>query len=267
MRVEGNGFEVRAYLPGDEEEIVKLFNLAYKDYAGFVPRTTKYWLWSCRARPGVDNDGILVVEKDQGERLVGFAVLGKTGDIWEFCVEPNADKKYVTTILLENAIKYLSRVGAEKVVLNVPAEDSVVTEVLERADFIKFPADMMFIGVTDFEAVTQLLALNSKDKLKEFEGTFSFGLKKTRPWTNPRFTIRIESGHINVVRYTESDCILIEMDEDVLVSILIGISKPFRLLMQRRLKVRPLRETFKTIKFLSMIQIRDPWFYSRAGFG
>jgi ribosomal protein S18 acetylase RimI-like enzyme len=260
-------YSLRTYREGDEEEIIKLFNSVHKDYAGVVPRTVSYWRWCCKGRPDVSEDGILIVEEEQSKEIVGYAVIGKSGNVWEICVNPNFDKKQIVSLLLEKATEYLTKAGTDEIVLNVPAENSVLRETIEELGLTEFPIEHMFVGVLDFATLITQLAQNNADKLRRFEEVFSFRLKNARSWVDPQFAIKIDNGAIATVPYTESNSILVEIDVDAFTSILIGTTNPFRLLISRKVKVRPLRKTFKTLKFFSLIQIRDPWFHPRADFG
>lgn len=71
-----NRYELRNFVEGDEEKIVKLFNDAYARFSGYVPRTVEYWRWCCLKRPDVRKDGIfLVFDKGAGnfEGYVGLS--------------------------------------------------------------------------------------------------------------------------------------------------------------------------------------------------
>jgi hypothetical protein len=106
----------RKYEEGDETALASLFNKVYHGYAGFVPRTPEYWRWSCLDRPDVEKEGIMVVV-NRG-RIVAYAVVGKSGNIWESCFDDAHDKKALLSLVLERAIEYLTRVGSDLITLN-----------------------------------------------------------------------------------------------------------------------------------------------------
>ena len=53
---------LRSYRPGDEPQIVKLWNDHYAGYAGLSTRTVEYWRWSILERPGLSPQDVLLVE-------------------------------------------------------------------------------------------------------------------------------------------------------------------------------------------------------------
>ena len=76
-------YTIRTYLPGDETALVLLFNNQNATLAGFVPRTVEYWRWCCLKRPDVDEEGIIIAKK--GDKIVGYCVIGWSGNVWELC--------------------------------------------------------------------------------------------------------------------------------------------------------------------------------------
>ena len=69
----------------DIEQIVTLFNNAFHNYVGFVPRTAEYWSWSSYKRPDVAIDGIRVMTL--GKKIVGYIVVGRSGNVWDMCYD------------------------------------------------------------------------------------------------------------------------------------------------------------------------------------
>jgi putative sterol carrier protein len=259
-------YVVRTYKEGDEAEFVSLFNQAYNRYAGFVPRTEDYWLWCCLDRPGVSPEGIIVVEEKHNGKIVGYAVAGKSGNIWEFCVDQNPDRKRVISMLFEGVSEYLRRVNAERIVLNIPSDDLMMQEVCAQQDFFELPPDQMFIGVTDFEALIVALTKNAKKKLTDFKQTVTFELLDARPWVNPVFSMKI-GAEIQVFPEPISTDVYIKVSSDVLASILLGETYPSKAFLERKLRVIPLWKTSKALKFLGAIRMHNSWFYSLADYG
>ena len=63
-------YVIRNFVEGDEERIVKLFNEAYGNFSGYVPRTVEYWRWCCLKRPDVRKDGIFLLFNKVGFQMV-----------------------------------------------------------------------------------------------------------------------------------------------------------------------------------------------------
>ncbi|TET62287.1 hypothetical protein E3J49_08460, partial [Candidatus Bathyarchaeota archaeon] len=82
MSLEACKYKIRSFEDGDENEIVQLFDRIYSDYGGFTLKTPEYWRWCCLKRPDVEKEGVFVVE-DGDENVVGYAVVGGSGNIWE----------------------------------------------------------------------------------------------------------------------------------------------------------------------------------------
>lgn len=58
------GYELRNYRPGDEYQIVDLFNAAFGKNVVFTPRTVEFWVWRYLKKPGFNAKGIFLAEKE-----------------------------------------------------------------------------------------------------------------------------------------------------------------------------------------------------------
>jgi putative sterol carrier protein len=259
-------YRTRTFRDGDESKLVALFNEAHDKYAGFVPRTENYWCWCCLDRPDVTREGIIVLEEEKGEKIVGYTVVGKSGNVWELCVDPSVDRKYVVSVLFENAISYLRKVNADQMILNVPSDDLVMQEACAQLDFFELPPDQMFVGVTDFEALIGALAKNMKERLGDFKETVTFRLLNARSWINPVFSVKIDDG-VQVFENAVPSGFSIEVDSDVLAAILLGNVNPFAMVLKGKLKVSPFWKFRKAMSLLNALQMHNSWFYSLADYG
>jgi putative sterol carrier protein len=244
----------------------RLFNKAHDWYVGFVPRTEDYWRWCCLNRPDVSREGIIIVEEKTNREIIGYTVVGKSGNVWELCVDPNVDRKYVVSVLLENAVSYLRKVNADQMVLNVPSDDLVMQLACGKMDFFELPPDQMFVGITDFEALVGALAENVRDRLGNFRETVTFRLLNARSWINPVFSVRID-GEVQVFENAVPSGFSIEVDSDVLAAILLGNTNPFTAVLRGKLKVNPFWKFRKAMSLLNALQIHNSWFYSLADYG
>jgi len=261
-----NRYQTRTFVEGDEVRLVNLFNEAHDKYSGFVPRTEGYWRWSCRDRPDVKPEGIIVTEEKQSGKIVGYTVVGKSGNIWELCVDAKTDRKYVASVLIESATSYLRKVNADQIVLNVPSDDLDIQEACVQTDFFELPPDQMFVGITDFEALVEALAKSIKEKLGDFRETVTFRLLKAQSWINPVFSVRFDT-EIQVFEKAVPSGFSIIVDSDVLTAILLGSVNPFAAVLKGKLKINPFWKFRKAMNLLNALQIRNPWFYSLADYG
>ena len=258
-------YSVRTYEEGDEVELTGLFNEVYKSYAGFVPRTLEYWRWSCLDRPDVEKEGIVIVA--YREKIVAYAVVGKTGNIWELCFDHAHKEKALASLILENAVEYLIRVGADSVTLNLPSEDTAVREACEKLGFSEVPPDAMFLSVLDFEQLLRLLSCAKKEKLMDFDEDFLIKFKDAPFWISPCVAIKIQNGRTKIEDGNTPHKVLIETDTTTLTSILFGTAKPLWALLRLRLRISPLRKFRSVLKWLSLLRLDDPWFFPKSDSG
>jgi hypothetical protein len=251
---------------GDEAKLVRLFNEVHDKYAGFVPRTEDYWRWCCLNRPDVAREGIIVIEERNSGKIIGYTVVGKSGNVWELCADPSANRKYVVSVLFKNAISYLRKVNADQMVLNVPSDDLVVQEECTQMDFFELPPDQMFLGITDFEALVGALAKNAKERLGNFRETVTFKLLNARSWINPVFSVRIDE-EVQVFDNAVPSGFSIEVESEVLAAILLGKVNPFVASLKGRLGVNPFWKFPKAMRLLNVLQMHNSWFYSLADYG
>jgi hypothetical protein len=260
-------YAVRTYQKGDEVELTSLFNEAYQGYAGFVPRTLEYWLWCCLDRPDVENEGIIIVV--HVGRIAAYAVVGKSGNIWELCFDRAHNGEALVSLILEKAIEYLSRGGSDAVTLNLPCDDSIAREACEKLGFSELSPDpkRVFLSVLEYERFVRFLFSANKEKLMGFEGDFLIRLKDAPFWMSPFISIGLRNGRIETGSENKRCDILIEMDTPTLTSILLGTYNPLWALLRFRLKIHPLGKLRTVLRLFSLLRLDDPWFLPRADLG
>lgn len=64
----------------------------------------------------------MVVDGD--EKVVGYVVVGRSGNIWELCYDRGFDGEKIVSLLLDEATHYLERGGATSMSFNAPMEDT-----------------------------------------------------------------------------------------------------------------------------------------------
>ena len=257
----------RTYKEGDETEIVQLFNCIHKNYAGFVPRTSDYWRWSCLKRPDVESEGILVV--NDGEKIIGYAVVGKTGNIWEFCYDPAYDGNAIVAIILEWSANYVENAGGDCVVFNAPSNDQLLREVCVNLGFAEKSPPCMFLNVLDFPQFIFEILNSKRDKLVKYDEDILFKAVKPLPWYDGKSLIEIRNGMVSVNQKTDDNkpSVIIEADVSTIVSCILGTQGLLKSFFYFRIRVKPFWKSFKILKLLSLMVLKNAWFSPGADYG
>jgi hypothetical protein len=230
-----------------------------------VPRTTEYWRWSCLNRPDVEKEGILIA-LHKG-KIVAFAVVGKSGNIWESCVDDAHDKKALLSLLLEHSIEYLTRAGSDAVTLNLPSDDSVARETCESLGFSELPPDDIFLSVLDFRQLLTLFCNAKKDKLSRIDGDFLIRFKDAPSWISPFILMKFRNGQAEIENENRSCEVLIETDIATFTSLMFGTTKSLWALARFRLKIYPRWKLRGVLRLFSLMRLDDPWFFPRSDLG
>jgi putative sterol carrier protein len=255
---------LRRFRQGDEAELVKLFNAEYAGYGGFVPRTEEYWRWCCLKRPDVDENGIFLVTEGENGPLVGYAVVGSSGSIWEFCA--GGDRKHVASILLREAVKYLDELGVSSVNVNVP-HDKVLNEAFAEVGFTEVPAERMFVSTLSLRELFSVLTADAKfaeqldeEMFIELDGA-PFGVDKT-------VSVNIHDGKVAVKDdSSESPSVSVRMDFKTLLSVLFAGLNPYHAFFSGKVRVKPFWKTGRFLEFLSSVRVNSSWFFPLSDFG
>jgi hypothetical protein len=260
-----NTYSIRTFMKGDEVPIVQLFNSTFKEYAGFVPRTPQYWNWCCLQRPDVTEEGITIVS--QQEKIVGYAVAGKSGNIWEMCYDQTCDKESVVTKILTRTLDYLESIEAESVLLNFPTNDEVVRKICKKFNFAEGPPEYMFISVLDFpRLISEVLKKNlEKEKVN---GHFLFRLKNLPPSFSNNFCVDIRSSNVTITEKAAiKPEIVLDADAATLISCMLGGENILKAIATSRIRFYPFWKIGKVRKLFSLLQNSSPWFMPRADSG
>ncbi len=267
MLKEACEYKVRNFEDGDEIEIIRLFNRTYANYGGFVSRTPEYWLWCCLKRPDVEREGLFVVT-DENENIVGYAVVGRSGSIWELSYDPTQGGEKILSLLLNESVGYLEKVGATSITFNAVIEDNVTRQVCKKLGFATLPSHEMFLSVLNFRELVFLLVRSKKEELmKKFDEVVIVKLNDVPFWVNGTIFIRISRDGVHVGNETQSHTIYMETDFITFSSLLLGILEPFKSLISLKLKVRPFWKIPTLLGLLSAMQIKGKWFFPLSDHG
>lgn len=266
MTKRASGYATSTYKEGDETELVQLFNRIYEDFAGFVPRTPEYWRWCCLSRPDVKAEGIVIV--NNGRKIVGYGVVGKTGNVWELCYDANYNGEEIVSTILEWIINYVESAEGDSITLNAPLHDPLLREVCLRFGFAETHPSFMFLSVLDFPQFIHEILNLKKEKLKEYKEELLIKVRNSPSWYGGDVTIEISNGIISVKEGTNNAAkIVIEADVPTIVSCILGTRGFLKAFFSFKLKVKPLWKVVKILKLFSMLRIKNPWFSPRADFG
>ena len=258
--------KVRNFRGGDEDAIVRLFDQVYGGYGGYVPRTVEYWRWSCLQRPDVKEDGVFVVSEDESDGLLGYAVVGSSGNIWEFCVKDG--QKEAARVLLAEAVTYLQDVGVSSANVNVPC-GADVGEVLVEDGFGEVPAERMFVTALNPATLVRAFVGSWKsDEVGGFDDVLGFRLHDVPFGVAGEFSVKAHGGVVEVVEGFSSDAsVVVEMGFMDFQSVLFNGSSAGLLFLTGRMRVRPFRKFGVAFRFLSAVRLRCSWFFPLSDYG
>jgi putative sterol carrier protein len=255
----------RTFVTGDEAEIVNLFNSTHADLAGFVPRTPDYWKWCCLTRPSVYAEGIVIVTRQ--DETVGYAVVGKTGDIWELGYNPNYNSKAIVKKLLIWATNYAKNVGSDSLVLNEFAKNETVREVCRELDFVETQPEQVFLSVMDLPGLISEI-LQSKKTMLNTEGTFLFKLTNCPSWSKDSFVIKTEKTGFSLSNETDGDPeVTVKIDVATFAALIFGDENLRKAILTSKIRVQPFWKIQKCLKLLSLLKIESQWSIPKADIG
>ena len=258
-------YSSRTYEQGDETSLVLLFNAQNANLAGFVPRTVEYWRWCCLKRPDVEEKGILILEKQN--KIVGYVVVGKSGNIWELCYDSSNIAKVVVSKLLSWAENYAKSVGSSSVVFNAYDKDPVVREVCQDMDFVESPSEAMFLSILDLPQLIREV-LQAKNQILDINEVFWFNLKNCPPWCLPSFGVKLEKNQVTILeKPVPVQRTTIEAEMSTVVALIFGTESLLKDVMASKLRFHPFWKISKVKKLFNLLQIRTPWFMPRADIG
>jgi len=261
-------YSVRSYEEGDEIQFIRLFNEVYRVYGGFVPRTPGYWRWCCLKRPDVEREGIFAVVNHRDENIVGYAIVGRSGNIWELCYDPRQDEEKIVSFLLEKATRYLEKAGATSITFNAPGEDRIINKVCRKLGFAVLPPPKMILSVLNFRKLISLIVNSKKAELTtRFDETVLVKLKDAPFWVDDKLFIQIGRDGVQVGDKAQSSTIQIETDVITFSSLLFGILTPFRSLIRLKVRVKPFWKTLTLLKLLSSLRMKTTWFFPLSDLG
>lgn len=260
-------YSLRTYREEDEKDIILLLNKAYEHFAGFVHRTREYWRWCILSRPNLSTEGLAIVT--QLDEIVGYAAVEKSGNILEFCYDPDCNGKKIVSILLSWCLDYASRQGSSSVSLNAPVQDSIVRQVCEELEFTEEPFPALFLKVLDLSQLLERIFSQEKESRNDFEETVLFNLRNAPSWCPSQVSLRIQKGTATILtERTANPTITIETDLSTISACIFGSTQRlYKAIVERQLKISPFSKIVKAANLFSMLRLRNPWFIPGADYG
>jgi ribosomal protein S18 acetylase RimI-like enzyme len=257
----------RTYLEGDEVSIVDLFEKAYKNYGGYTLKTPEYWRWCCLKRPDVEKESVFLVSSRNSKKLVGYAVVGKSGTIWELVYDHESDGKEIVDLLLEQATAYLEKKGASSVNFTAPQNEPVMKLVCKQLGFTAGLPPKMFLSVLSLENLFSTLTNNAPKELAEFNESLLIRVTDAPQWISNSVLLNLASEGVTVENEGQTPTIQLQVGYSTLSSLLFGNISPTNALLHFKLKVTPLRKIFNAIKILAYLQIKSQWSFQMSEYG
>jgi hypothetical protein len=265
--LETEEYHLRTYQQGDEKDLILLFNRFYEPFAGFVPRTLKYWTWCILSRPGLSEEGIVVAL--EAERVVGYAAVENSGNVLEFCYDPSCSGKTIVLKLLAWCLHYTQDQGASAMTFNAPVQDKLIRQVCKELGFTEEPFPSLFLRVIDLPHILSAIS-KQKNVEKGLKEAILINLRKFPPWCVKQVAILVQDGEVIVsTEKLEHPTIEIEADISTISSCVFGSKRTlYKTALEGRLRIRPLRKILRALKILSVFQLKNPpWFVPGADYG
>ncbi|HKZ24639.1 MAG TPA: GNAT family N-acetyltransferase [Acidimicrobiia bacterium] len=234
--------------------LVDLFNSAFAGYGGFAERSVEDFRWRHLDRPDVGTEGVIVVE-DARQRVIGYVVVGTSGTIWEFAIDPDSDRREVASLLIAEAERHLIGRGIDEIVLHAPVDDLDMSAALRMAGYGGRPAIQQFLSFLDLPGVVERVLVKHEDAWPSGLGPVEFVIKNPRPWHPERFSV---PARANLPFLTISTSV-----ED-LIEVMVGSLSPGRAAVGRRVRITPVSKTATGLKVLNALRLRNPFFFTLA---
>ena len=260
-------YTLRAFKEGDESKIISLFNKEYGKFGGFPTKTVEYWRWSCLQRPDVEPEGILIAQDEK--EVAGYAVVGKSGNIWEFCYDSEKDGEEIVSLLLDNAISYLNKVNAPSISLNAPINDDLLNEKCRKLGFSTYSSPLVCLSIFDYQKLLALIVAN-KHLENQINEKITIKLRNDQSASQNPLVLTINDGKVQVSSKINDDVdsgICLETDKLTFSCLIFGILSPSKSFMLSKLKVKPSWKFYRVIRFLSSMQLKPEWYLQLGDYG
>jgi len=268
ISTEKSAYQFRGFHNGDEKKLVALFNRVYENYAGFVPRTPRFWLWCCKSRPGVRDDGIIIVEV-KGE-VTAYVVFSDSGEILEICYDRNYVSKKIIFELMEIIEENLRNYGTSSIILNAPMDDFLIREVCGKLGYVesKLPYALQ-ISIIDLpELIREIIRSKTMNKGAQPKGNIILKIKQSSSKDGKPTTLKISDNQVQMeITGIENSDFLIEAETQVFTSCIFGNLDPRIGILTKKIKISPFWKVVDILAFLWMLKLDNHWYIPLSDFG
>jgi len=253
-------FKFRTYGPEDDQQLFSLFNKTFRNYAGFVKRTREYWSWYYKSRPDVDENSIIILE-DNNQQIVAYAVVGKTGKIWDFCYDSENEKaEEIASLLLEKSVSYLVENGVDEIKFHAPESDKIVRKICREMGFTTNNYRYLFLTVVDFVPLIAKI-LEQSDQIGFDNELFQIVLTDAPPGIDDSIFVEFGAQSVSVTaKLTRHPKVKIVTSILALTEIIFKKKNLWWSLLKREIKIWPHHNILKGLQFLGKLQLDDVWF-------
>jgi ribosomal protein S18 acetylase RimI-like enzyme len=248
----------RAATTSDLPTLIELFERAHAGYGGFAERSVEDFRWRYLERPDVGAAGVIVVE-DAQQDVVGYVVVGTSGTIFEFAIDPDTNRREVADVLIAEAEQHLLGIGIDEIVLHAPLDDQDVAAALHAAGYGGRPAIQQYLGFMDLPGVVDQVLDKHRDALPRGSTAVVFDLSNPRPWHPGRFSVLVHNPGSGS---TQTRSLTVATSVEDLVGMIVGTIQPGRAVARGRVRIAPLSDLASGLGVLRAMRLRDPFFFT-----
>jgi hypothetical protein len=258
----------REYRPGDEAQLIALWNRLHASYGGFITRTAEQWCWSILQRPEVRESDILIVE--WRAQIVGYAVLSQRGRVLEFVVD-NAPHWWRRRRILLDLLQILEERARERgydllEFATAGRGDRFIDKALRNAGYSVEQGAYFSLGVLNTgELIRRLLANHAHRLPTEWRRNFLLEVSAGgyRTVRQPQVRIGVDQRTFSVcdapAPHDSSDC-QVRTDLETLTELIFGVTGFGQATAAGRVVVRDSASSKDVEMLFSALTIRAPWY-------
>jgi hypothetical protein len=254
------GISARSASDANLDELVDLFHRAYAGYAGFAERSVEDFRWRYLDRPDIGNEGVIVVE-DAQQRAIGYIVVGTSGTIWEYAIDPDSNRREVASLLITEAERRMIDRDVDEIVLHAPVEDQDMAAALHTDGYGRGSPIQQYLSFIDLPGVVEQVLMKHRDALPVGLGSVEFIIRNPRAWHPKRFAVSA-TGTRSAASQDRPLSLSISASVETLVAMMVGSVGPGRAVASGVARIAPVSKTAVGLKVLRALRLRDPFFFT-----
>lgn len=263
------GLGLRQYHPGDDADIVALWNHAHRKLAGYIPRSLRLWRWSVRERPGVGVEDILLVE-DRARRLFGYGAIERRGIVLDFVVDPDVSRRHrreASDLLIEGLEERARIAGAQALTLALPESARIEADAVRRAGCRTGEAESMSLSIIDPSGLLDAILKRRSPGLESLGGyRILLQLARGDCRFHPQNRVGIDVGQdppasvrVTAEPHGFRPTFILEIDLSTLTDLIFRRAKVEDLERATAFRVHPSGASTDARHLLDLLVLRTPW--------